>query len=165
MSLRAFEFLRPDKAQGRSSDSTRRVGVLAHHLPLPAISAQRWAGTPTLLLLSAVTCSIGGVPIHAPRGDSWGHSGTFWDIWGRTKQHILATHPSWCSKNALGTRPWVQNVPRWGVVWGHLGTSCTQEQQRDLPDRLLCPNSQWAEFFGWRYRAAEDLRTGAVRMP
>jgi hypothetical protein len=33
--------------------------------------------------------------------DIMGHYGTFWDILGHTKQHILATRPSWRFKNAV----------------------------------------------------------------
>jgi hypothetical protein len=126
------------QAQGRSSDSTRRVGVLAHHLP--SISAQRWAGTPTLLSSSSgQPCPRGEQksmsPIYVACGDIWGYSGTFGDIWGQAKWHDVAARPSWRSKNALGTCPWVQMSPhRGGVgdIWGHLEKSQADRRQETV---------------------------------
>jgi hypothetical protein len=105
--------------QGWPSDSTRRVGVLAHHLS--SISYRRWASTPTLLSGSG---SLGyvrtkqNVPFNVPRGTFWdimGHFGTLWDIQNNT---FLLRTPRGASKTPFRGK----NVPHRGGWCGTFGT-------------------------------------------
>ena len=95
MPLRAFENLRPGKAQGRTEESWRprpdpgrgRLGFpysATRHVP-----DARWPQK--------------NVPFYAPHG-------TFWDIQNNT---LLLRTPRGASKTPF----WGTNVPRRGVVW------------------------------------------------
>jgi hypothetical protein len=106
--------------QGWPSDSTRRVGVLAHHLS--SISYRRWASTPTLLSGSG---SLGyvrtkqNVPFNVPRG-------TFWDIFGHFGTY-KTTHSCYAPLVALQKRRSGAKMSHiGGVVWDIWDIACTQ---------------------------------------